>query len=115
MPRKPKAENIEVPSTVMVERSIDRVGGEQTSLETDSDIIAVHQFVTAPAEVGATLGLTLSLGNYEFARIDVSCRVPCYKEEVSEAYDFAFNFAETRLQSEVAEFRRQQKKNTNKD
>lgn len=66
----------------------------------EEDIIAIHQFVTEPAIVGANIGLTLNLGNYNAARIDVFVKVPCYKEEIDEAYEFAQAWAEERIKKE---------------
>jgi hypothetical protein len=53
--------------------TIDRESSEEGTLE-------VHAFVTTPAEVDLTYGFTVNMGNYEFARIDVGIKVPCYKE-----------------------------------
>ena len=64
------------------------------------DVIAVHKFVTNPAEVAVDYALTVNLGNYESAKIGVSVRVPCYVEELDTAYEFAQAWAEERLARE---------------
>lgn len=66
---------------------------------------SVHKFVTEPARVKRSYGLTVNLGNYESARVEVGVEVPCYKEEVSEADAFAAQFCEERLEEEVAKFK----------
>lgn len=47
------------------------------------------------------MGKTISLGNYEFARVDVSFNVPGYVEELKELYGEARQEVETRLTEEV--------------
>lgn len=73
--------------------------------------ISIHSFITTPATVGVDMGLTLNLGNYESARVSVSVVVPCYKEEVSNAYEWAKEFVESRLKAESADVQAM-KKNT---
>jgi hypothetical protein len=50
-------------------------------------------------EVGG--GMTINLGNYESARIDVRLTVPCTKEELTEAYDWASDWVSERIQKAV--------------
>jgi hypothetical protein len=90
----PEARN----STVFVSRTIGKnaPGSEQG----DEGIISVHKFETVPAEVEVTMALTMNLGNYETARISVSARVPCYKEEMEEAYRFAERFVTEKVEAE---------------
>ena len=64
------------------------------------DTLEVSDFLVAPARVGLELGQTINLGNYESLRIAVSLSVPCYTEEVAEAYKFAAQFITDRIQSE---------------
>lgn len=85
-------------STIFVTRSIKRQGVEETS--GDEDVIAVHQFVAEPAHVTVDYHLTMNLGNYESARIGVSVQVPCYAEEIDEAYTFAQSWVASRLEKE---------------
>jgi hypothetical protein len=86
-------------STIYVTRTIVVNQGIKSSKEGE-DIIAVHKFETTPAEVAVDYALTMNLGNYESAKIGVSVRVPCYVEEVDQAYEFAQAWAEERLQRE---------------
>lgn len=86
-------------STIFVSRS---VGPTKNMPEPtgDEDVIAVHKFETEPAEVGVDYALTMNLGNFNSAKISVSVRVPCYKEEIDEAYEFAQGWVETRVSKE---------------
>lgn len=72
------------------------VGGDSQ----DEDVIAVHKFQTETARVTVDYALTINLGNYESAKIGVSVSVPCYVEEMSDAYEFAQAWAEERLSQE---------------
>lgn len=91
-------------SKAIVTRSF-RVNGEEGPEETQEETLAVHEFVTAPAEVGLDLGLTLNLGNFESARISVHLTTPCYREEMDDAYRFVERWVKDRIGSEVAEVR----------
>jgi len=68
--------------------------------------IAVRTFVTNPAMVEIGYGLTLNIGNYESARIDVRVSLPCYVEETDQAFAFAKKWTEERIQTEVKEIRK---------
>jgi len=74
--------------------------GEESKEES---MIYVDTFATTPAEVETKLGLTINLGNYESLRVDSGVRIPCYKEEVPEAQEFAFKLAEKLLFDKVRE------------
>jgi hypothetical protein len=90
-----KAEN----SMVYVTRTIGSNKGAQTGAESE-DVIAVHKFETEPAKVTVDYALTINLGNFESAKIGVSVTVPCYAEEIGQAYEFAQAWAEERLTRE---------------
>ena len=64
------------------------------------EILEVRRFVTPPATVRMDLGLTLNMENFEFARIDVGITVPCYQEEVGDAYEWAKLWVVERLMKE---------------
>jgi hypothetical protein len=51
-------------------------------------------------EVGFSAGLTLNLGSYQSARIDVSVRIPCSHGEIDQVYDFARAWVDKRLAKE---------------
>lgn len=68
--------------------------------DVSDDSIAVHKFQTDPAEVSVACALTINLGNFESAKITVSVSLPCYKEEIDDAYDFAQKWVENRIEQE---------------
>lgn len=91
-------------STVTITRQMGtkRDPGEET---VEEETIAVHEFVTTPAEVEVGVALTLNLGNFESAKLNVNVRVPCYKEELDAAYLFAQSFVESRVSKERDQIR----------
>lgn len=86
-------------STVYVNRTIGKAN-DMPEPEGEGDVIAVHNFATEPASVTVDYHLTMNLGNFESARIGVSVQVPCYKEEIDDAYEFAAAWAEERIGKE---------------
>lgn len=68
--------------------------------EVEDEQIAVRTLLVDGAEVGLSRGLTINMGNFESVRLDVSIKVPCYLEEVSDAFEFAQRFTEERLEEE---------------
>ena len=77
-----------------------KINGKDGEPQTKEEVISVQKFVTEPARVSFALGLTLNLGNYESARIDVGMYAPCYREEAHDAYLFARKFVMERLVTE---------------
>lgn len=73
--------------------------------QTQEESFLVHRFVTTPAVVDVNMGLTVNLGNYESARISVSIKVPCYKEEADAAFVWARGWVSDRLSAEVKSIR----------
>jgi hypothetical protein len=69
--------------------------------ETSDDTLTVHKFITEPASVRVGMGMTISLGNYESVRIDVNLSVPCYKEEVNDAYAYASEWVQAKTLAEA--------------
>lgn len=85
-------------SRFYITRSVKKDGKETETGE--EGVIAVHRFQTNPAEVNVDYGITLNMGNYESAKINLSVRIPCYKEEIDEAYEFASAWVADRLERE---------------
>lgn len=69
--------------------------------ETETEQLAVQKFVTNPAYVKVALGMTVNLGDFESARMDVSLSVPCYQEEVTQVYPKVQKWVEDRVSAEV--------------
>jgi hypothetical protein len=86
-------------STIYVTRTL-AFKGTTTSSSESEDVIAVHKFATDPAKVAVDYALTINLGNFESAKIGVSVTVPCYVEEINQAYEFAQAWAEERVSKE---------------
>lgn len=84
-----------------VTKAYRKSGVEVGDPESTEDKIGVRKFVTEPAKVMAEAGLTMNMGNYESARLSVAVTVPCYQEELDDAYDFAVKWAGDRLSKEV--------------
>jgi hypothetical protein len=72
----------------------------------EQEVLDVNVFVTEPAVVGLSVGLTLNLGDFESARVEVSARVPCYVEEMDDAYVCVEKWVEERIGKERDEVRR---------
>lgn len=53
-----------------------------------------------PAEAGVTLGLTISLGDFQFLRIDCQVKIPCRPEDVEAGLDEASDLAFDKLANE---------------
>jgi hypothetical protein len=70
--------------------------------DTEEGQLEVRAFVTEPARVEVELGRSLNLGNYSTARIYVRVSLPCYAEELEDAYAHAFNFARDRVEETVS-------------
>jgi len=95
--------NQKLGKSILMVRSQFKVDQKEGSVEEKDELLAIHKFLAAPAEVGVTMGQTVNMGNYESYRIDVQVTVPCYREEIEEAYVFARKFCNARLKEEVSE------------
>lgn len=78
--------------------------------EPKTEVLGVVKFETTPAIVRRGYGLTLNLGNYESARIDVSIELPCYVEDIDRADEFACNWVGERIIAERESIRGTDKK-----
>ena len=63
--------------------------------------LEVSHFETHPAWVNAKYGLTMNLGNYESARVDCGVTLPCYVEEIPEAFEEAWEIAKREIQEQA--------------
>lgn len=99
-----KSQILERESTVLVTRElkVGRFKREVVDKRQELQQLAVHQFVTEPAKVTLSKGLTIGMGNYQFARFDVGVTLPCYAEEVPDAIALVDEFVEERLKLEHA-------------
>ncbi len=93
------------PIIVTVDHRFKRGNGQEKIIAADEEIVKVVKFETTPAIVRRGYGLTMNLGNFESARIDVSVEVPCYLEDLHLADKWAEDFIETRIKEAVTSIR----------
>jgi len=85
-----------VPSTLRVrESSFGVINQEETELE-------VRNFQTAHAMVEVSMQRVISLEkDYNFLRVEVGVKIPCYTEEVPKTMSKALSFCESRLNKQI--------------
>lgn len=68
--------------------------------------IGVHKFITEPAIVRVSAGVTRSLGEgtFEFLRLDVSISMPCYAEQVNEVFNAVAEDVSVKLAEEQEKY-----------
>lgn len=89
------------PVIVTVTNRYVRGNGEEVVTKDDTEIPEVRRFDTDVARIRRGYGLTINMGNYESARVDVQVEVPCYVQDLELADEFASKFAEERIKKEV--------------
>lgn len=57
------------------------------------------------AEVSAEARMTINMGNFESVQIGVSVKLPCFVEEITDAYKAAKKLVDTHLNKEVSDIR----------
>lgn len=72
---------------------------EEKSLE-------VQAFEVEPAYVRAAIGMTINTGNYNSARVDAAVTLPAYVEEISAAYEKAWELVENEVMKQVESIKR---------
>ena len=92
-----------LPTVVTVARHYKRADAPVDTEDTSVETMDVEDFVVAPARVKLELGITMNTGNYESARISVGIEVPCYREEIDEAYKNWLKYAKERIIEEQQE------------
>jgi len=71
----------------------------------ENDYLEIRPFVSEVARVRVSKGLTLNLGNYESARVEVDVSLPCYPEELPETMEHVDRIVEAKLTAEVNSIR----------
>lgn len=87
--------------TITVTSSLVEKGEIVGEEEVEQEFIDVEPFFVEPAKVRVCKGLTLNLGNYQSARVDVDITRPVYKEEIGPGLDSVNRLVEARLAMEV--------------
>lgn len=62
--------------------------------------IEVRPFVSAPASVSVSYGMTVNMGNFESARVDIFASLPCYPEEMGKAQEWVSKFVGEKVEAE---------------
>lgn len=102
------SENEEVTKPVIVTHDLRFVRGDGTDYlkRSGQEEVEVKSFTSRPAVVRRSYGMTINMGNYESARVEVGVEVPCYIEDVELADEWAANFCESRITEEVVGLRK---------
>lgn len=93
-----------VKETIKVSRMY-REGKIISKEEAEEEPIDVRSFQEGMAQVSYGCRMTINTGNYESVQISVDVQLPCYLEEIVDAYKAARQFVSTRLSSEVESIR----------
>lgn len=100
--RRVRGENTEIVEEQKVLVTVQPFGQDAKQKQ---ETIGVHKFITEPAYIRVSAGVTKSTGNYESLRIDVSYTIPCYKEEVGDTLYTAISDAiAERLDQEITQY-----------
>jgi hypothetical protein len=67
----------------------------------EQEKIEIKKFETSPAHVMYSNGATISMGNYESAKVEIGVTLPVYMEEIDEAFKVAEKIVNERLDKEV--------------
>ena len=80
---------------------------EKVIVEEDFEVPLKRDIKGSPAQVGASAGLTINLGNYESARIDCWLSVPCTADdkEIADTYEAVSEFVEGKVAAQRAAMR----------
>jgi hypothetical protein len=82
--------------------------GKVVTKETEDEImldIELPHPEASLAQVGFNARMTINLGDFESVQLGVSCVLPCYVEELSEAFVAAKQFVDLKLNTEVGAVR----------
>jgi len=91
----------ERPVVALVNHRFVRSDKTELTITDEIEEVGVLRFETDPSHVEVGWGFTLNLGNYESVRMDVRIAVPCYLEDVDNAYEWARAWVRERLDHEA--------------
>lgn len=77
--------------------------------ESSSEKIKVRPFLTETANVGVKYGMTIPMGDYSSARIDIMINAPCYVEEMLEVFKQCSVMADDLLSKEIQKVKGEEK------
>lgn len=84
---------------VVVSRTVKLDGTDQDSGSTE-DVIAVQTFITTPAMAVVSVPIKLSR-QFQSVGVEVGVYLPCYKEELPQAIELAYQLAKDRVNREL--------------
>ncbi len=73
----------------------------------EPEMIGVRHFPlgTAPTRLSVTMAASVRMAEYETTKIDVLVSIPCYQEELGDAYEWVKEFAGTKVSESVTRLR----------
>ena len=83
---------------VKVEKS---ESGDGKVIKDENGASEIRKFVTFPAMVNVLYSITKNMGNYESCKISVGLTLPCYVEEIDDAYSFVSDWVEEKISKEL--------------
>lgn len=89
-----------VEEKVWVDATYKRSDGSKKNANSEK-VLQIRKFVSEPAYVKVSAGLTKNMQDFEFLRIDVSVTLPCYPEEVDAALEEAADKASVFVNDEL--------------
>lgn len=89
-----KIKNVEVKGAQAEISVKNKDKSEQESVEKVGDD---NLFEEPPCNVGITAGMTINLGDYNSAKVQVSIHIPCKPEDIEEAYEFGRDWVEGKV------------------
>lgn len=81
---------------------------ELTHEYAEEEEILRHKFDGPVARAKRGYGLTLNLGHFESARLDIGVELPCYIEDLDNADEYAEKWVENRIRKEAGDIRASQ-------
>jgi hypothetical protein len=78
--------------------------GKETTEDTSEKDLEVREFAVEPARVGVEFSRTQNLGNYNSVKVSVSVSVPCYREEIEDAYGYWSDYAVRTAEAEMGKY-----------
>lgn len=95
--------------SIIIERQY-KISKEEETLSTKTLKTPITKFITTPAKVAVKYGVTMNMGNYESARVDVTVEMPCYKEDVHECYALVSSYVEELISDQIKQINSDGKK-----
>lgn len=86
-------------SKILVQRTV-KLDGVDTDSASYEDVIAVQVFATTPAMAHVSVPIKLSR-SFQSVGVEVGVYLPCYKEELPEAIERAYQLAKERVAREI--------------